>query len=53
MVDLNKKHNTTFIFSTHDRMVMNYARRLVSLHDGLIISDTNNADAAHIQNEGR
>jgi putative ABC transport system ATP-binding protein len=39
MKDMNKKYNTTFIFSTHDPMVMEYANRLVSLHDGLIVSD--------------
>lgn len=39
MEDMNKKHGTTFIFSTHDKMVMEYAHRLVELHDGLIQSD--------------
>jgi len=39
MKNLNKKHNTTFIFSTHDPMVMDYADRLVLLHDGKIQSD--------------
>ncbi|NCB02693.1 MAG: ABC transporter ATP-binding protein [Spirochaetia bacterium] len=39
MKEMNKKYNTTFLFSTHDPMVMDYANRLVSLHDGLIISD--------------
>ncbi|MBA7532868.1 putative ABC transporter ATP-binding protein [subsurface metagenome] len=39
MKDLNKKHNTTFVFSTHDPMVMDYADRLVLLHDGKILSD--------------
>jgi len=39
MVDLNKKHGTTFVFSTHDQMVMDYARRLVRLHDGETTSD--------------
>jgi putative ABC transport system ATP-binding protein len=39
MKEMNKKYNTTFIFSTHDPMVMEYADRLVSLHDGLIIDD--------------
>ncbi len=39
MKHLNKKHNTTFIFSTHDPMVMDYADRLVLLHDGEIQSD--------------
>lgn len=39
MESLNRNHGTTFIFSTHDQMVMNHARRIVSLHDGLIIAD--------------
>jgi putative ABC transport system ATP-binding protein len=39
MVELNRKHGTTFVFSTHDQMVMDYARRLVKLHDGEITSD--------------
>jgi putative ABC transport system ATP-binding protein len=36
---MNEKHGTTFIFSTHDKMVMEFAHRLVSLHDGLIQND--------------
>lgn len=40
MKQMNRKHNTTFIFSTHDRMVMDYADRLVKLHDGSIESDS-------------
>ena len=39
MKEMNKRHNTTFIFSTHDKMVMDYADRLVLLHDGQIQSD--------------
>jgi putative ABC transport system ATP-binding protein len=39
MHDLNHKKNITFIFSTHDRMVMEYAERLISLTDGTIVSD--------------
>ena len=39
MRDMNEKHGATFIFSTHDKMVMEYAKRLVSLHDGLIQKD--------------
>jgi putative ABC transport system ATP-binding protein len=39
MVRLNQEAGTTFIFSTHDKMVMDYARRLVVLRDGLVISD--------------
>lgn len=39
MKQMNEKHKTTFIFSTHDKMVMDYADRLVILHDGKITSD--------------
>ena len=39
MRDMNQRYNTTFIFSTHDKMVMDQARRLVLLHDGAIIKD--------------
>ena len=39
MEKLNAEHETTFIFSTHDQMVMNYARRVVRLHDGEIVAD--------------
>jgi putative ABC transport system ATP-binding protein len=39
MVKLNKSEGTTFIFSTHDQMVMDYARRLVRIRDGQIESD--------------
>jgi putative ABC transport system ATP-binding protein len=36
---LNRKHGTTFVFSTHDKMVMDFARRLIRLHDGEITGD--------------
>ncbi len=39
MAELNRSHGTTLIFSTHDPMVMQAARRLVRIHDGLITSD--------------
>ncbi len=39
MRDLNEKHGITFIFSTHDAMVMERAKRLVALHDGRIVED--------------
>src|SRR5262249_20863010 len=40
MKDLNAQLGTTCIFSTHDPLVMSYARRLVRLHDGRVESDT-------------
>ena len=39
MLNLNKNEGTTFIFSTHDQMVMDYATRLVRIRDGQIESD--------------
>jgi putative ABC transport system ATP-binding protein len=39
MAGMNDKRNVTFIFSTHDHMVMDYARRLVHLRDGKIDND--------------
>ncbi|MCL2411387.1 MAG: ABC transporter ATP-binding protein [Treponema sp.] len=39
MLELNKSEGTTFIFSTHDQMVMDYARRLIRIRDGQIESD--------------
>lgn len=39
MKEMNARRNVTFIFSTHDRMVMNYARRLLRLKDGKVTDD--------------
>jgi putative ABC transport system ATP-binding protein len=36
---MNQKSNTTFIFSTHDKMIMEEALRVFHLHDGLIVKD--------------
>jgi putative ABC transport system ATP-binding protein len=38
---MNRERQVTFIFSTHDNMVMAYARRLVLLKDGEIADDQN------------
>jgi putative ABC transport system ATP-binding protein len=40
MEELNKKEKTTFIFSTHDARVVKKARRVVTLEDGKIKSDS-------------
>jgi putative ABC transport system ATP-binding protein len=39
MKKMNEKKKVTFIFSTHDQMVMDYARRLVKIRDGLVAGD--------------
>ena len=41
MKKMNKEKKVTFIFSTHDNMVMDYATRLVTIKDGLIVNDEN------------
>jgi putative ABC transport system ATP-binding protein len=46
MEQLNRAHNTTFVYSTHDPQVMERARRLIRLHDGQIASDV--AHAGHV-----
>ncbi len=39
MRELNKSHKTTFLFSTHDPMVMEYAERVIRLRDGKVVAD--------------
>jgi putative ABC transport system ATP-binding protein len=36
---LNEKHQTTFVISTHDPMVMEMAPRRIGLRDGRVVSD--------------
>ena len=40
MVDLNTRHNTSFVFSTHDPIVSAYAGRTINLLDGVIKGET-------------
>jgi len=40
MKEMNKKKEVTFIFSTHDSMVMDYARRLIYIRDGQVADDS-------------
>lgn len=39
MKEINQKEGTTFVFSTHDKMVMDYALRLIILRDGRVAED--------------
>lgn len=39
MKALNLEHGMTFIFSTHDPMVVEHANRVITLHDGKVVSD--------------
>jgi len=42
---LNRKTGMTFLFSTHDRMVMEQADRVITLHDGRVLKDERRAAA--------
>jgi putative ABC transport system ATP-binding protein len=37
--ELNREHGVTFLFSTHDPMVIEKARRTVRLRDGAVVAD--------------
>tara|TARA_Y200000002_G_C22554565_1_gene609724 strand:- start:102 stop:785 length:684 start_codon:yes stop_codon:yes gene_type:complete len=39
MAKLNEEENITFIFSTHDQRVIDRAKRVIMLEDGVIVSD--------------
>jgi putative ABC transport system ATP-binding protein len=39
--ELNEHHGVTFLISTHDERVMRYARRLIRMRDGKVVSDEN------------
>jgi putative ABC transport system ATP-binding protein len=39
MREMNQSKGVTFIFSTHDEMVMDFARRLVIIRDGQVVDD--------------
>jgi len=39
MAELNEKEGTTFVFSTHDQRVIDRARRVITLEDGMVVKD--------------
>ncbi|MCB9358101.1 MAG: ABC transporter ATP-binding protein [Calditrichaeota bacterium] len=41
MLEMNRSHGTTFVFSTHDPKVMGIAKRIVTVEDGRIKEDRN------------
>lgn len=47
MALLNKEEDMTFIFSTHDQRVIDRARRVITLVDGKIASDTAAVSVSH------
>lgn len=42
MRDLNERTGMTFVFSTHDEMIMKRARRVITIKDGLIAGEERN-----------
>lgn len=48
MAKLNKEESMTFIFSTHDQRVIERARRVITLVDGKIYSDTAMVEISHL-----
>jgi putative ABC transport system ATP-binding protein len=40
MLKMNQQYKTTFIFSTHDQRVMERARRIVTIEDGIVADDS-------------
>lgn len=47
MAKLNKEENITFLFSTHDQRVIDRARRVITLVDGRIVTDTAAVSVLH------
>lgn len=45
MRTMNEERGITFIFSTHDALVMRYAKRLVRLHDGALVESADTPPA--------
>jgi putative ABC transport system ATP-binding protein len=43
---INAERGSTFVFSTHDRLVMDHARRVVTIKDGRVTADERKPSAA-------
>lgn len=48
MANLNQKEQMTFVFSTHDQRVIDRARRVITLEDGMIVSDIHQNELAAV-----
>lgn len=48
MERMNRQHGTTFVFSTHDPLVMKHATRIVFLRDGMVESDKTDSDKSNV-----
>ena len=49
LLSLNKTEGTTMVLVTHDPVLATYADRVITLRDGLIISDETNLEPAQLQ----
>jgi putative ABC transport system ATP-binding protein len=52
MRQLRDEHDMTFVFSTHDPLVVSYASRVVTLRDGKIVSDIRKDSGSEAPGEG-
>lgn len=52
MQRLNKETGVTFVFATHDPRVIKYAKRVVTLQDGLIVGNNGNGNTANNKPKG-
>jgi putative ABC transport system ATP-binding protein len=43
LYEMNERHGATFLFATHDPLVMSFCRRIVTLTDGLVSDDRTQA----------
>ncbi|MDN5200014.1 ABC transporter ATP-binding protein [Fulvivirgaceae bacterium BMA10] len=48
MAEMNEKEKATFIFSTHDQRVIDKAKRIITLEDGIIVSDVVKSNLTHV-----
>lgn len=46
MEEMNREKNITFIFSSHDKQVINRAKRLLNLKDGILQTENHNLESA-------
>ncbi len=53
MRELNRQEGTTFLFSTHDTLVMERATRTIRLRDGEVLEDTASAVSGEKEEERR
>jgi putative ABC transport system ATP-binding protein len=49
MERLNQETGTAFVFATHDPRVVTYARRVVTLQDGVVVDDKNKQPTNNVE----